>query len=79
MEFQPMSPPEEIERTGQFLLHQQAKFAADFDKQPAKTDRMGHYSALENAAALLLGPCSAFPADTPGHSMTTRSSFVSTV
>jgi len=39
MEFQPMSP-EEIERTVQFLLHQQAKFAADFDKQSAKTDRM---------------------------------------
>ncbi len=39
VEFQPMSP-EEIERTVQFLLHQQAKFAADFDKQSAKTDRM---------------------------------------
>ena len=39
LEFQPMSP-EEIERTVQFLLHQQAKFAADFDKQSAKTDRM---------------------------------------
>jgi len=39
MEFRPMSP-EEIERTVQFLLHQQAKFAADFDKQSAKTDRM---------------------------------------
>ena len=39
MESQPMSP-EEIERTVQFLLHQQAQFAADFSKQSAKTDRM---------------------------------------
>ena len=39
MEFQPMSP-EEIERTMQFLLHQQAQFATDFEKLSAKTDRM---------------------------------------
>ena len=39
MEFEPMSP-EEIERTVQFLLRQQAQFAADFEKLSAKTDRM---------------------------------------
>ena len=39
VEFQPMSP-EEIERTVQFLLHQQAQFAADFEKLSAKTDRI---------------------------------------
>jgi hypothetical protein len=32
VEFQPMSP-EEIERTVQFLLGQQAQFAADFEKR----------------------------------------------
>jgi prefoldin subunit 5 len=32
--------PEEIERTVQFLLHQQAQFAADFERLSAKTDRM---------------------------------------
>ena len=32
--------PEEIERTVQFLLRQQAQFAADFEKLSAKTDRM---------------------------------------
>ena len=32
--------PEEIERTVQFLLHQQAQFAADFEKLSAKTDRI---------------------------------------
>lgn len=39
VEFEPMSP-EEIERTMQFLLRQQAQFAADFEKLSAKTDRM---------------------------------------
>lgn len=39
MEFRPMSP-EEIERTVQFLLHQQAQFAADFEKLSVKTDRI---------------------------------------
>ena len=39
VEFEPMSP-EEIERTVQFLLRQQAQFAADFEKLSAKTDRM---------------------------------------
>ena len=39
MEFQPMSP-EEMQRTMQFLLAQQAHFAADFEKLTAKTDRM---------------------------------------
>ena len=43
MEFRPMSP-EEIERTVQFLLHQQAQFAADFEKLSAslsaKTDQL---------------------------------------
>ena len=32
--------PEEIERTVQFLLHQQAQFAADFEKLSGKTDRL---------------------------------------
>ncbi len=32
--------PEEIERTLQFLLNQQAQFAADFANLTAKTDRM---------------------------------------
>lgn len=39
MEFQPMSP-EEIERTVQFLLTQQAQFAADFERLSVKTDRI---------------------------------------
>ena len=39
VEFQPMSP-EEMHRTMQFLLAQQAKFAADFDKLTITTDRM---------------------------------------
>jgi hypothetical protein len=39
MEFQPMSP-EEIERTVQFLLQQQAQFATDFDRLAGKTDRI---------------------------------------
>jgi hypothetical protein len=39
VEFQPMSP-DEIERTVQFLLRQQAQFAADFEKLTAKTDRL---------------------------------------
>lgn len=32
--------PDEIERTVQFLLRQQAQFAADFEKLTAKTDRL---------------------------------------
>ncbi len=32
--------PDEIERTVQFLLHQQAQFATDFEKLSTKTDRM---------------------------------------
>jgi X-X-X-Leu-X-X-Gly heptad repeat protein len=32
--------PEEIERTVQFLLHQQAKFAADFEKFSLRTDQI---------------------------------------
>jgi hypothetical protein len=39
VEFQPMSP-EEIERTVQFLLQQQAQFAADFEKLSGKTERV---------------------------------------
>jgi hypothetical protein len=39
VEFQPMSP-EDIERIVHFLLHQQAQFAADFEKLSAKTDRI---------------------------------------
>ena len=39
MEFHPMSP-EEMQRTMQFLLAQQASFAADFERLTAKTDRM---------------------------------------
>ena len=39
VEFQPMSP-DEIERTKQFLLRQQAQFAEDFEKLTAKTDRL---------------------------------------
>jgi hypothetical protein len=37
VEFQPMSP-EDMERTVQFLLHQQAQFAGDIEKLSAKTD-----------------------------------------
>lgn len=32
--------PDEIERTMQFLLHQQAQFAADFERLSTKTDRI---------------------------------------
>lgn len=39
MDFQPMSP-DEIERTVQFVLRQQAQFAEDFEKLTAKTDRL---------------------------------------
>ena len=39
VDFQPMSP-EEIERTVQFLLRQQAQFAADFERLSVKTDGM---------------------------------------
>jgi hypothetical protein len=37
VEFQPMTP-EEMERAMQFLLRQQALFAADFEKLTVKTD-----------------------------------------
>ncbi len=39
VDYQPMSP-EAIERTMQFLLQQQAQFAADFEKLSGKTDRI---------------------------------------
>jgi len=39
VEFEPMSP-EDIERTMQFLLQQQAKSAADFEILSGKTDRI---------------------------------------
>jgi hypothetical protein len=39
VDFRPMSP-DEIERTIQVLLQQQAKFAADFDRLSEKSDRM---------------------------------------
>ena len=39
MEFQPMSH-EEMERTMQFLLRQQAQFAADYAKLSVKTDQV---------------------------------------
>jgi hypothetical protein len=39
VEFQPMSP-EDIERTMQFLLNQQAQFAVDFVRLSEKTDRI---------------------------------------
>jgi hypothetical protein len=39
VEFQPMSP-EDMERTMQFLLNQQAQFAADFERLSGKTDRI---------------------------------------
>src|SRR5438552_10974201 len=39
VEFQPMSP-EEMQRTMQFVLAQQAQFAGDLEKLTAKTDRM---------------------------------------
>jgi hypothetical protein len=39
VEFEPMSP-EEMQRTMQFLLAQQAHFAADFGKLTANTDRI---------------------------------------
>jgi septal ring factor EnvC (AmiA/AmiB activator) len=38
VEFQPMTP-EEMERAMQFVLRQQAQFAADFEKLTVKTDR----------------------------------------
>lgn len=37
LEFQPVSP-EHVERTVQFLLQQQARFAADFERLSGKTD-----------------------------------------
>jgi hypothetical protein len=39
VEFEPMSP-EEMQRTMQFLLAQQAQFAADFEKLTVKTEGM---------------------------------------
>src|SRR5262245_46897592 len=39
VEFEPMSP-EEMQRTMQFVLRQQAQFAADFERLSTKTDRM---------------------------------------
>jgi len=39
VDFQPMSP-EEMQRTMQFVLHQQAQFAVDFAKLTEKTDRI---------------------------------------
>src|SRR6188768_3667578 len=39
VEFEPMSP-DEIQRTVQFLLRQQAQFATDFEKLDGKTDRV---------------------------------------
>jgi ribosome biogenesis SPOUT family RNA methylase Rps3 len=39
MDFQPMSP-DEIQRTMQFLLNQQAKFVVDFDRLTEKTERI---------------------------------------
>ncbi|MBF8300507.1 MAG: hypothetical protein HW394_877 [Acidobacteria bacterium] len=45
MEFQPMSP-EEIQRTVQFLLHQQAQFAAD-----SATSQAGFDARIEKLSA----------------------------
>jgi hypothetical protein len=39
VDFEPMSP-EEIQRTMQFVLRQQAQFVADFERLSTKTDRM---------------------------------------
>ena len=39
VDFQPMSP-EEMQRTMQFLLQQQAQFAANLDSLSGKTDRL---------------------------------------
>jgi len=39
VEFQPMTP-EEMEHAMQFVLRQQAQFAADFEKLTIKTDRI---------------------------------------
>jgi len=39
MDFQPMSP-EEMQRTMQFLLHQQARFDTQFEQLSGKVDRM---------------------------------------
>ena len=39
MDFEPMSP-EEMQRTMQFLLHQQARFDAQFEQLSGKVDRM---------------------------------------
>jgi hypothetical protein len=39
VDFRPMSP-DDMQRTMQFLLQQQAQFAADFEKLSVKTDRL---------------------------------------
>jgi cell division protein FtsB len=39
VDFQPMSP-DEMQRTMQFLLNQQAKFAVDFDKSTERFDQL---------------------------------------
>ena len=39
MDFQPMSP-DEIQRTMQFLLNQQAKFAVDLERLSERDDRL---------------------------------------
>lgn len=39
MDFQPMSP-DEMQRTMQFLLAQQAKFAVDFDRLSERIDKL---------------------------------------
>jgi hypothetical protein len=41
VEFRPMTP-DEIERTVQFLLQQQAQFAADFERLSTKVDGLAH-------------------------------------
>ena len=48
VEFQPMSP-EEIRRTVQFLLHQQAQFAADLAASQARFDQARFEKLSENA------------------------------
>ena len=39
VEFQPMSP-EDVQRTMQFLVHQQAQFAADFARTETYIDKL---------------------------------------
>ena len=45
--------PDEIERTMQFLLHQQAQFAADFERHEANLDRLSEKT--ERVADGLIG------------------------